>query len=174
MTSDKQQQLIRELVIESTEALDQFEQDLLSLEKNATDSETLNRIFRAIHSLKGTSGCLALHKIERLAHTGENVLSLMRDGKLRADKELVSKLFAFSDGLRRTLGEVAQTGSEGAADHVSLIADLEALHRAAAEVPAEQESKQELEFKAGACGLFSDEEPAQAAAPAAESPAIAE
>src|SRR5208337_2514178 len=106
-----QQQLIRDLVLESTEALDQFERDLLALENNSSDSDTLNRIFRLIHSIKGTSGCLALHNLEQLAHAGENVLSLLREGKLRAGKELVSKLLAFSDGLRRTLAEIGETGS---------------------------------------------------------------
>ncbi|HTS78056.1 MAG TPA: chemotaxis protein CheW [Bryobacteraceae bacterium] len=169
MTSDKQQQLIRDLILESTEALDQFEKDLLLLEKKEADPDAPHRIFRAIHSLKGTSGCLALHKIEQLAHSGENVLSLMRDGKLQPEKEVVSKLFAFSDGLRKTLAEVSQTGQEGAADHSSLIADLEALHRAASE-------QQSATSTAGACGLFTDDDPsapAPAAAPA-DAAAIAE
>jgi len=171
MTSDKQQEFIRDLVIESTEALDQFEQDLLSLEKNETDADTLHRIFRLIHSLKGTSGCLALHKIEELAHSGENVLSLMRDGRLRASKELISKLFAFSDGLRTILGEVGQTGREGSSDHSALIADLNALHRAASIPPAAEGGA------AGTFGLFADEEPAPApaaAGPFADAAAIAE
>jgi two-component system, chemotaxis family, sensor kinase CheA len=170
MTSDKQQQLIRDLILESTEALDQFEKDLLLLEKNEADADAPHRIFRAIHSLKGTSGCLALHKIEQLAHSGENVLSLMRDGKLQPEKEVVSKLFAFSDGLRRTLAEVSQTGQEGATDHSSLIADLEALHRAASE---QQSAKTPA---AGSCGLFTDDDPsapAPGAAPA-DAAAIAE
>jgi two-component system, chemotaxis family, sensor kinase CheA len=145
-----QQQLIRDLVLESSEALDQFERDLLALETNSSDSDTLNRIFRAIHSLKGTSGCLALHKLERLAHAGENVLSLVREGKLRAGKELVSKLLIFSDALRQTLTEVGEHGAEGATDHSALVADLEALERGAASVSVTSSA-------AGASGLFSDE-----------------
>src|SRR5579871_5482747 len=129
MTQDKQEQLIRELVVESTEALDQFEQDLLSMEKNEADPDTPHRIFRLIHSLKGTSGCLALHKLEQLAHAGENVLSLLREGTVRADKDLVNRLFAFSDELRKTLSRVSETGQEGADDHAALIADLDALYR---------------------------------------------
>jgi two-component system chemotaxis sensor kinase CheA len=166
MTSDKQQQLIRELVMESTEALDQFEQDLLSLEKQEADADTLNRIFRLIHSLKGTSGCLALHKIEALAHSGENVLSLMRDGRLHADKDLVSKLFVFSDGLRTILNEIGRTGSEGSNDYSTVIADLEALHRAATSVPAAPAKKE-------AFGLFADEDtPAPAALPSTAPAAV--
>jgi two-component system chemotaxis sensor kinase CheA len=169
VTADKQQQLIRDLVIESTEALDQFEADLLALEKGESDPDTLNRIFRAIHSLKGTSGCLALRKVEKLAHSGENVLSLMRDGRLRPDKDLYSKLLAFSDGVRTMLRDIANTGNEGDSDHSQIIADLDALHRAASsgEIPGSG---------AGSFGLFDDDEPVAppVVAAAAESNAIAE
>ena len=163
-----QQQLIRDLVLESTEALDQFERDLLALENNSSDSDTLNRIFRLIHSLKGTSGCLALHKLEQLAHAGENVLSLLREGKLRTGKELVSKLLSFSDGLRRTLGEIGETGSEGATDHSALVADLVALERSASEATV-------LAVAAGSFGLFSDDDaPAAPVAQAADGSSIAD
>jgi len=162
-----QRQLIRDLVLESAEALDQFERDLLALENNSSDSDTLNRIFRLIHSLKGTSGCLALHKLERLAHAGENVLSLLREGKLRAGKELVSQLLAFSDGLRKTLAEIAETGSEGAAEHSALVADLEALERSASSAPVAAPP-------GGSFGLFSDEDAPVAAPQAADGAALAE
>jgi len=163
-----QQQLIRDLVLESTEALDQFERDLLALENNSSDSDTLNRIFRLIHSIKGTSGCLALHNLEQLAHAGENVLSLLREGKLRAGKELVSKLLAFSDGLRRTLAEIGETGSEGATDHSLLVADLQALERSSSQAAV-------VTVAAGSFGLFSDEDaPAAPAAQAADGSSIAD
>jgi two-component system chemotaxis sensor kinase CheA len=168
MTGDMQQQLIRDLVMESSEALDQFERDLMALENNQSDADTLNRIFRAIHSLKGTSGCLALHKLEQLAHAGENVLSLLREGRLNAGKELVSKLLAFSDGLRKTLAEVSATGAEGDTDHSALVAGLEALERAASRDSV-------VSASAGSFGLFSDEEsPVAAAAAAPEAAAVTE
>jgi two-component system chemotaxis sensor kinase CheA len=167
MTGDMQQQLIRDLVLESTEALDGFERDLLALEKNEGDADTLNRIFRAIHSLKGTSGCLALHRLEQLAHAGENVLSLLRESRLRVDKELVSKLFVFSDGLRRTLAEVGETGAEGSTDHTAIVADLDALHRTATTTVAPTPA-------AGSSGLFADDDPPAAAPAAADGSAVAE
>src|SRR5581483_812678 len=98
---------------------------------------------------------------EELAHSGENVLSLMRDGQLRPDKALVSKLFKFSDGLRTILTEVGSTGKEGVSDHSQLIADLDALHRAASSAP-----EPPAPVSAGAWGLFEDE-PAAPAAPSA-------
>ena len=93
MVEDIQQQLIRDLVLESTEGLDQFDSDLLALENNEADNETLHRIFRTIHTIKGSSGCLGLRRIERVAHAGENLLSLMREGQMSVSPELLSKLF---------------------------------------------------------------------------------
>jgi len=145
-----QQQLIRDLVMESAEALDQFERDLLALETNQQDSDLLNRIFRIIHSLKGTSGCLALHKLEKLAHAGENVLSLLREGRLDPSKELVSTLLRFSDGLRKTLAEVGETGAEGTIEHAALIGELVAIEQGSTRMPP---------AAAGSAGLFSDEDP---------------
>ena len=166
MTGDMQQQLIRDLVLESAEALDQFERDLLALENKQSDSDTLNRIFRLIHSLKGTSGCLALHQLERLAHAGEDVLSLLREGKLAPQKELVTKLLRFSDGLRKTLAEISETGTEGGTDHSVLIAELEMLERSASDAAV-------VTSTAGSFGLFSDENgPAPSQAQPADGSAV--
>ena len=165
MDQDLKQTLIREFVIESSEGLDQFDQDLLVLENKQGDGETLHRIFRAIHSLKGTSGCLGLRKIEKLAHTGENLLSLLRDHRLEADGDLISKLFRYSDALRQMLEGLRLTGDEGSCDHNALIADLDALQYAVAQG--------DRILAAGSAGLFADDEapvPA-AAAPEASAPA---
>src|SRR5579862_7307739 len=130
MTENIQQQLVRDLVLESLEALDEFDRDLLSIEKNEADTETLHRIFRAIHSLKGTSGCLGLKKIEQLAHAGENLLSLMREGRLAADANVVGRLFSMCDALRQMLASLESTGTEGEADQEALISALNLLHLA--------------------------------------------
>jgi len=82
MTDKLQQQLINDLLIESFEGLDRFDRELLTLENGAAGPETMNTIFRVIHTIKGTAGCLGLGKIESTAHVGESLLSLLRDGKL--------------------------------------------------------------------------------------------
>lgn len=154
MIEDIQQQLIRDLVVESTEGLDQFDRDLLALESGAADEETLHRIFRTIHTIKGSSGCLGLHRIERVAHAGENLLSLMRDGVILAGPDLLTKLFRYSDALRAMMNSLSDSGAEPDQDHASLIADLNALHQAA--------TRAEASVQAGASGLFSDDDAPQA------------
>ena len=150
MIEDIQRQLFRDLVVESTEGLDQFDRDLLALESGTADGETLHSIFRTIHTIKGSSGCLGLRRIERVAHAGENLLSLMRDGRVVAGPELLTKLFRYSDALRGMMRLLGESGAEPDEDNASLIADLNALHQAATQAEASMQQE--------ASGLFSDDD----------------
>jgi two-component system chemotaxis sensor kinase CheA len=57
-------EVIRDFLIESHEGLDQLDKDLLSLEQDPTDSETLKRVFRTTHTIKGTCGFFGFSKLE--------------------------------------------------------------------------------------------------------------
>ncbi len=109
-------EIVKEFLVESTEGLDQLESDLVELEKDPTHKELLASIFRAIHTVKGTSGVLGFPKIEAVAHVGESLLSRMRDGKLRLDPEITSGLLAMVDVLRGLLAGIAANGEEGERD----------------------------------------------------------
>ena len=61
-------EVMREFLIESYENLDRLDRDLVVLEKDPGDKENLASIFRTIHTLKGSSGFLALGKLEAVAH----------------------------------------------------------------------------------------------------------
>ena len=151
MPTDLQTQLIQDLVVESLEGLDQFDSEILALEKGMSGPDSLNTMFRVIHSLKGTSGCLGLGRIESLAHVGENLLSLLRDGKVEAKARTTATLLRYSDALRAMMQSLARNGDPGEADHSQLVADLQALANATDSSDA----------KAGSSGLFEDEvEPA--------------
>jgi two-component system chemotaxis sensor kinase CheA len=58
-------EIIREFLIETNENLGQMDQDLITLEKNPTERETLARVFRALHTIKGTAGFLGFQKLQR-------------------------------------------------------------------------------------------------------------
>ncbi|WP_372722663.1 Hpt domain-containing protein [Immundisolibacter sp.] len=75
---DEQDEIIGEFLVESRENLDHLDQDLVAMESDPGSRERLGRIFRAIHSFKGMAGFLALGTLERLAHSGENLLSRLR------------------------------------------------------------------------------------------------
>ena len=102
--------IIAEFLAESVENLDQLDQDLVSLEKNPSDREVHGRIFRTIHTIKGTCGFLAFGTLESVTHVGESLLGRLRDGELDLTPEITTDLLAMIDAVRAILGNIAATG----------------------------------------------------------------
>ena len=127
MNEDLQQQLVKELVVESLEGLDTFDQEILAFEHGDETPDTWNNAFRIIHTIKGSSGCIGFPKVESVAHVGESLLSVLRDGHRPADSNIASSLLQYSDALREMMRSIEQTGNEGAADHADLVQNLQAL-----------------------------------------------
>jgi len=138
------EEIIKEFLVESAEGLDLLDRDLVKLERDPSSRELLAEVFRAVHTIKGTSGVLGYPKLEKVAHVGENLLSRMRDGKLMLNPAITSGLLAMVDALRRLLGEIEQNGKEGADDYGAVVQQLEALltaSQAAPQVNVEAESR---------------------------------
>jgi len=119
--------LIKEFLIESHENLDRLERDLVELEKDPHDKETLSSIFRTIHTLKGSAGFLGYGQLEAVSHVGENLLSRMRDGLLVINPDIAGALLATVDVVRRMLGEIESTGAPEERDYSELIQLLDRL-----------------------------------------------
>ena len=117
------QEILEELVNDSEEHLASIEPDLLELEEKqaAASSELINRIFRAVHSIKGGFGYFGVESIQSLAHAMENVLSLVRDGAAVPTPVMVDALLKGVDRLREMLADVQ------AADEVDASAVIAAL-----------------------------------------------
>ncbi len=114
MSNDLQEQFVRDMLTESYEGLDRYDQAILAIEQGAANPETLNDIFRVVHTLKGTAGCLGFHHIEKISHTGENLLSQLRDGALSPSPAIADGLLKLSDALRALLGAIETTGTDDA------------------------------------------------------------
>jgi len=123
MSADDQE-LMHEFLLESSENLNQLDRDFVALEADPTDRERLGGIFRCIHTIKGTSGFLGLGKLEAITHTGETLLSRLRDGELELDTVMTSTLLAMVDAVRRILASVEASGTEGDEDLSALSARL--------------------------------------------------
>ncbi len=119
--------IVKEFLVESYEGLDQLDKDLLALEDAPDDTSRLSSVFRTMHSIKGTSGFLAYPKLEHLAHVGENLLVLLRDGALRLNAEIATALLAMVDAVRSILGRIESAGTEGDETYKDLIVTLERL-----------------------------------------------
>jgi two-component system chemotaxis sensor kinase CheA len=182
-------ELTREFLIESQEGLDRMERCLTELEEKPQDAELIGEIFRAVHTIKGTTGFLGFKRLETLAHAGENLLGLLREGKLTANRPLITGLLELLDGLRSILKSIETKASEGEGDDAVLISQLEAL-----QMPAQVEAKEPVCAQVGVASasapppskirsaqpvasapvITAPEEPVPAAAPALKAPAEAE
>ena len=117
-------EFIQEFLVEGSELLDQLDRDFVELEKDPTSKELIARIFRAIHTLKGTGGTIGLKKMESVNHVGENILSRLREGKLSLTAEIISALLAMIDVNRQLFASIESTGQEGDLDLSAMIQSL--------------------------------------------------
>lgn len=183
-------ELTREFLIESQEGLDRMERGLTQLETRPGDPNLLAEIFRAVHTIKGTTGFLGFKRLEKLAHAGENLLSLLRDGKLAADGDVITGLLQLLDALRAILKTIEEEGAEGDGEDTELIerlmvlqtpanlrvraqveAEARADHAAAGPVPAETPETGDHPASVRAIETPSAPPPAQLSAPASGSAA---
>jgi two-component system chemotaxis sensor kinase CheA len=133
--------IIAEFLAESVENLDQLDQDLVSLEKDPKDREVFARIFRTIHTIKGTCGFLAFQKLEAVTHVGESLLARLRDGTLDLRPEITTDLLVMIDAVREILANIDRTGSEGDSDYADLIDRLRAFEASETEKPNDQKAQ---------------------------------
>lgn len=114
--------ILTEFVIESNEHLGDVEGLLLTMEAagEQCDDDVINRVFRAIHSIKGAAGFLGLNKINDLSHSMENVLNQMRNRELAPNSQIVDLLLRGSDVLRTLINAI---GSPRGADECPIAID---------------------------------------------------
>ena len=128
--------LIQEFLAETTESLNALDLDIVKLEQNPNDKDLIGRIFRLVHTVKGTCGFLGLPRLEKLAHHGENVLGRYRDGSLAVKPQSVSLILESFDRIKLIVAGLAAEGSEPAGDDSDLIARLDAVFEGRDEAPA--------------------------------------
>ena len=121
-------ELIGEFITETNESLEELDVDLVNLEKDPNDRDLLSKIFRLMHTIKGTCGFLGLPRLEKLAHHAENVLGRFRDGDLEVTPPAVTLIFESIDGVRFILEGIEQNGEEPAGDDSDIIARLDAVY----------------------------------------------
>lgn len=108
---EENQELINEFVIESREGLAEVESDLLAIEQSGADVDInrVNKVFRAVHSIKGASGFMGLATIGELSHAIESVLNLMRNKELLPTSARVNALLESCDVLKALIEDIAHS-----------------------------------------------------------------
>lgn len=117
-------QYLEIFIDETKEHLQSLNQQLLVLETEPENTETINEIFRAAHSLKGMAGTMGYKRMQRLTHDMENVFSEIRNGKMSVSADLVDVLFKGLDALEGYLSNIQESADEGTEDYEDIIQQL--------------------------------------------------
>ena len=119
--------LVQAFLVESTEFLQSMDQDLVLLERTPENEELLNRIFRALHTIKGTAGFFGFHPIVQLGHRAEDVLSALRRHDIHVVPRVMTALLAARDRLGEMLADLGSSGLKSQYAIEGLVAELEAV-----------------------------------------------
>ncbi|MEX0591640.1 MAG: hybrid sensor histidine kinase/response regulator [Xanthobacteraceae bacterium] len=116
--------LLREFLTEANESLDVVDVELVRFEREPNNAELLGRIFRLVHTIKGTCGFLGLPRLEALTHAAETLMGKFRDG-MPVTQDAVSLILAVIDRIKEILTELDRNQAEPGGDDDDLIRELE-------------------------------------------------
>lgn len=96
---------------ESEEHVATLESSLLKLEDSPDDKELMNGIFRAAHTIKGSSGSIGLTQISEFTHLVETILDKLRNQEMRAGSELINLLLESVDCIKGMIASIRKNGN---------------------------------------------------------------
>ena len=134
---------------ETKEHLQNLNTQILDLEQDSENMDTINEIFRAAHSLKGMAGTMGYKRMQTLTHDMENVFSEVRTGNIKVTAPMIDTLFQCLDALEEYLANIQENADEGENDNEPLIKELNRILNSKgqdigdAQEPAEEKEKEE-------------------------------
>ena len=144
---------------ETNEHLQNLNTQILSLEQDPENMDTINEIFRAAHSLKGMAGTMGYKRMQTLTHDMENVFSEVRNGNIKVKADMIDVLFQCLDALEEYNTNIRESSDEGTNDNGALIKRLNDIMTGGSGEEEASAAKEEPAGKASAA----KEEPAASA-----------
>ena len=120
-------QYLEIFIDESNEHLQNLNTQILNLEADPENMDTINEIFRAAHSLKGMAGTMGYKRMQNLTHDMENVFSEVRNGHIKVVPGMIDILFQCLDALEEYVSNIRESSDEGTNDNEPLIQQLNAI-----------------------------------------------
>jgi two-component system chemotaxis sensor kinase CheA len=118
-------ELLTEFLTETTESINTLDLELVALERDPNNPSLLSNIFRLFHTIKGTCGFLNLPRLEKVAHSAENVLGKFRSGEMLVTPPAVTLILESIDRIKALLFALEQTQTEPDGSDADLIARLD-------------------------------------------------
>lgn len=122
MANNQDNEIFQEFLIESFENLSNINDEITQFEKDPTQMDLLNSIYRKVHTVKGSASFLSLKKLQSVTHASENLLDLIRAGDMQINGMIVDLLLSNFDVCSDILKILEDTGEEGDADYSQVVA----------------------------------------------------
>jgi len=122
--------LLEQFLSESREFTQGIGDKLMQLESAPTDQDVINELFRLVHTLKGNSGLFTFPEMTRVLHAGEDLLGLVRNGRVDYSRELADRLLDAMDLVMEMCHDIEATekiDASRAGDSIRMAASLRAL-----------------------------------------------
>ena len=126
-TPDPMAEIRASFFIECEELLESLQDGLETMAEDTGDLETINVVFRAVHSIKGGAGAFGLEGLVRFAHRYETVLDAVRSNTLVADGDAIKLFFRAADHLSDLVRESRDEGVLPEAEGNAILTELDAL-----------------------------------------------
>jgi two-component system chemotaxis sensor kinase CheA len=117
-------ELLRDFLTEAHENLDVIDVELVRFEREPNNADLLGRIFRLVHTIKGTCGFLGLPRLETLTHAAETLMGKFREG-MPVTQDAVTLILSVIDRIKEILAELDRSENEPGGDDADLIRELE-------------------------------------------------
>ena len=121
MTDDD---ILIEFKLEAREILDRLDLTFVQLEQSPDDKKLVGNIFRAMHTLKGSSGFFSFKRLEKVSHASESLLGKIRDGQLTLDQQKTTTLLNALDSLRSIIEGIEENQAEPVGDDSVVVQQL--------------------------------------------------
>jgi two-component system chemotaxis sensor kinase CheA len=117
--SDEMQEILNDFLTESNEMLEVLDQRFVTLESDPNNTDLLNEIFRAMHSMKGSAGFLGFNHLVDVAHRGENILNKLRQAEMAVSPAIISVILETIDVIKAIMADIRESGTD---NHVATAA----------------------------------------------------
>ncbi|MCR4739648.1 MAG: chemotaxis protein CheA [Lachnospiraceae bacterium] len=137
---------------ETNEHIQSLSDQLMNLEQEPDNPDTINEIFRSAHSLKGMAGTMGYKRMQNLTHDMENVFTEVRNGNMKVTSNLIDVLFKALDAIEEYEKVIRETSDEGTNDNEAIIKELNRILEEGLGKTSDDSAKDEKEDSGDAAG----------------------
>ena len=139
------EEILQDFLVEAMELVEQLNEMLVDLEKTPDDTELLNAVFRAFHTIKGGAGFLGVKPLIEVCHRAENVFDKIRNGDLAYDNNVADAILRAFDVISEYIQALNEGERELSDADPELLQELDAYSKGQAPETSQEDTKEEAD-----------------------------